>query len=148
VSAAASTASRASRPLASWCPCPSARVPEKIAITACGRDARTTRTTSPSTVSRGQCRNVSSALLLKPKSKARAKYWPPAVEPAGGEQLLGADGAEGLAQLVADEVLPAVAAGERQVRGLGVPPAREPGDEPRVLVVGVRARRRGRAWWR
>jgi hypothetical protein len=63
----------------------------------------------------------------------------PAVEPARGEQLLGAHGAERLAELVADEVLPAVAAGEREVRRLDVAPAGEPGDEPRVLVVGVRA---------
>ena len=64
---------------------------------------------------------------------------PPAVDAPRREQLLGADHAEQRPELVADQVLSAVAARERQIRRLDVPPAREPGEELRVLVVGVRA---------
>jgi hypothetical protein len=62
-----------------------------------------------------------------------------AIEPARREQLLAADRAERFAELVADEVLPTVAAREREVRHVHLVPAREPGEELRVLVVGVRA---------
>jgi hypothetical protein len=63
---------------------------------------------------------------------------PPAVDAPGGEQLLGADDAERLPQLVADQVLPPVAAGEREVGRLDAAAARQPGDEVGVLVVRVR----------
>ncbi|CAA9358191.1 MAG: hypothetical protein AVDCRST_MAG40-3304 [uncultured Gemmatimonadaceae bacterium] len=63
---------------------------------------------------------------------------PRPVHPPRGEQLLGAHDAERLAQLVADQVLPAVAAREREVGDVGVAPAREERDEPGVLVVRVR----------
>src|SRR6185312_15184302 len=58
-----------------WCPCPSRGVPENTDTITCGRNARTTVTTSVSTESCGQCWKVSAALLEKPKSYARVKYW-------------------------------------------------------------------------
>jgi hypothetical protein len=61
-----------------------------------------------------------------------------AVDSTRGEQLLGADHPEQWAELVADEVLSTVAAREREVRGLDLPSAGEPGDELRILVVGMR----------
>src|SRR5260370_20031531 len=62
-----------------------------------------------------------------------------AVDPASGEQLFRADDAELGTELGADEVLPALAAAERQVGHLGAHPAGEQGDEVRVLVVRVGA---------
>src|SRR5581483_7576476 len=61
-----------------------------------------------------------------------------AVDAPRGEELLGTDHAELGTELVADEILSAVAAGEREIRGLDVAALGEPRDEPRVLVVGVR----------
>jgi hypothetical protein len=55
------------------------------------------------------------------------------------KQLLGADDAQRFAQFVADRVLPAVAPREREIGGLDVAAAREPGDDLRVFVVRVRA---------
>ena len=63
----------------------------------------------------------------------------PAIDAPGGEELLRADHAQECAELVADEVLAAVAAGEREVARLDVLAAREPRDHLRVLVVRVRA---------
>ena len=60
-----------------------------------------------------------------------------AVDPTGGEQLFRADDAELGAELGTDEVLPALAATERQVGHLRAHPSREQGDEVRVLVVGM-----------
>ena len=62
-----------------------------------------------------------------------------AVDAPRGEQLLGANHPEHRAELVADQILPAVAAREREIRRLDVARLGEPGDELRVLVVGVRA---------
>ncbi len=62
----------------------------------------------------------------------------PTVEPARGEQLLRPDRAEALAELVADQVLPAVAAREREVGHVHLTPAREPREQLRVLVVRMR----------
>jgi hypothetical protein len=61
-------ASRAMVP-AAWCwPWPSAGVPLKMDTMMSGLNRRTTSTTSASSVSRGQCRNVTSADLENPKS--------------------------------------------------------------------------------
>ncbi len=62
-----------------------------------------------------------------------------AIESPRREQLLGADDAERLSEIVADEILAAVAARQREIRHVGVFTLREPGDEPRVLVVRVRS---------
>src|SRR4029078_7186795 len=62
-----------------------------------------------------------------------------AIDAPSGEQFLCADDAERRPELVADEVLTTIAAGEREVRRLDVTAEREPGDEPRVLVIGMRA---------
>ena len=105
----------------------------------CGRNARTISTTSLRIESFGQCSYVSSSVFENPKSNARVKYWRPPSMPARGEQLLGADHAEHRPELVADEILSAVAAGERQIRRLDVPRLGEIRDELRVFVVGVRA---------
>ena len=63
------------------------------------------------------------------------KYWRP--QSAGGQEFLGPDGAERFPQLVADQVLPAIAAGEGEIGGFDVAPLGEPGDELRVFIVGV-----------
>ena len=61
-----------------------------------------------------------------------------AVETARREQLLGADGAKRLAELVADQILTAVAAREREIRRLHAAPPREERNQLRVFVVRVR----------
>ena len=61
------------------------------------------------------------------------------VQPAGREQLLGPEQAERLAQLGADQVLPALAPVERQIRRLRAHPADQDGQQLGVLVVGMRA---------
>src|SRR5207237_2055593 len=63
---------------------------------------------------------------------------PSAVEPARGEQLLSARHPQRLAELGTEQVLSAVTAGERQVRGAVSATAREVGDDLGVLVVGMR----------
>ena len=63
-----------------------------------------------------------------------------AVERARLQQLLGADHAERVEQLGADDVLAALAAVERQVGDARVVAAGEAGDERGVLVVGMRRR--------
>ena len=63
---------------------------------------------------------------------------PSAVEPARGEQLLRARHPQRLAELGTEQVLSAVTAGERQVRGAVSATAREVGDDLGVLVVGMR----------
>src|SRR5581483_8296685 len=62
-----------------------------------------------------------------------------AVEPARGEQLLGAEDAELGAELGPEQVLSALAAGERQVRRARAQAAREDGEQLGVFVVGVGA---------
>jgi hypothetical protein len=64
---------------------------------------------------------------------------PAAVEPPRREQLLGADHPELRSELVADQVLPTVAARQGEIRRLDVLPARQPGEELGVLVVRVSA---------
>ena len=61
-----------------------------------------------------------------------------AVDAPRGEQLLRADDAEELALLVADQVLSAVAAREREVAGAIQPLVAEVGEQRGVLVVGMR----------
>ena len=60
---------------------------------------------------------------------------PPAVQPARREQLLRARHAERLAELGPEQVLPAVAAGEREIGRPVSAVARQVGDDLRVLVV-------------
>jgi hypothetical protein len=62
-----------------------------------------------------------------------------AVEPPRLQQLLGADDSEGVEELGADDVLPALAAVQRQVGHARVVAARHAGDEARVFIVGMRA---------
>ena len=62
-----------------------------------------------------------------------------AVDPAGRQQLLRADHTQRVTQFVADQVLPAVATREREIRRLHVLPPRQPREKPRVLVVRMRA---------
>src|SRR5262249_49806120 len=56
-----------------------------------------------------------------------------AVQTPGGEQLLRAEDAEGFAELGAEQVLPAVAAGDRKVGGAATAAAREVGEKGRVF---------------
>ncbi len=60
-----------------------------------------------------------------------------AVDAARREQLLRADEPEQLVLLGPDEVLPAVAARHREVARAKATPSGQPGEEARVLVVGV-----------
>ena len=62
-----------------------------------------------------------------------------AVDAPRGQQLLGADHPEHRAKLVADQILSAVAATQRQIRRLDVARLGEVGDELGVFVVRVRA---------
>ena len=61
-----------------------------------------------------------------------------AVDAPCRQQLLGANHTQRFAELVADQILPAVAAREGEIRRLDVSSAGEPRDEKRVLVVGMR----------
>jgi hypothetical protein len=61
------------------------------------------------------------------------------VEPAGGQELLGADQPERGTQLGPDQVLAAFAPVERQVGGLDAQPAHQQGEQLRVLVVRMGA---------
>ena len=61
-----------------------------------------------------------------------------AVQPAGGQQLLAAEQPERLAELGSDEILPPLAAVEREVRRLRAHAAHQHGEQLGVLVVGVR----------
>ncbi len=60
------------------------------------------------------------------------------IETPRGEQLFGPEEAERLAQLRSDEVLPSLAAVEREVRRLGAHPPDEEREQLGVLVVGMR----------
>ena len=61
------------------------------------------------------------------------------VQPPRREQLFGPEQAEGLAELGTDQVLPALAPVEGEVRGVRAHPTHEDGQELSVLVIGVRA---------
>src|SRR5206468_10579715 len=60
------------------------------------------------------------------------------VDPTRPEQLFRTNGTERFTQLVADEILTAVATGEREIRRHDLAAAREPRDKLRVLVGGMR----------
>jgi hypothetical protein len=75
--------------------------------------------------------------LRVPEVLRAREVLPPAVQPARGEQLLRARHAERLAELGAEQVLSAVAAGEREIGRPVSAAARQIGDDLRVLVVRV-----------
>ena len=77
-------------------------------------------------------------ILRKTEVDGAREKLPAAVEAAGGEQFLGADHAELLAELGTEHVLAAVAAGEREVGGAVIPAARQVGDELGVFIVRMR----------
>jgi hypothetical protein len=59
------------------------------------------------------------------------------VQRSGREQLLGAKDSERRPELVPDQVLPSLTAGQREVRRLGPHSAREHREQLGVLVIGV-----------
>ena len=61
-----------------------------------------------------------------------------AIDPPRRQQLLGANHAELFAELVADEILAAVAARQREISCLRSAAARHPGDEIGVFVIRMR----------
>src|SRR5258708_19128774 len=73
--------------------------------------------------------------LRETKIERAREELPATIETSRREQLLRADHAEHYAQLVANEILPTVAARQREVSRLDLPASREPRDELRVLVV-------------
>jgi hypothetical protein len=77
-------------------------------------------------------------VLGKAEVEGAGEVLPAAVDAPRGEELLGADHAQPLAELVADQVLPAVAAGEGEVGRFDALAAGEIRDRLRVLVVRVR----------
>ena len=87
----------------------------------------------------GQCSYVSSIVLGESEIERAREVLAAAVDAARGEQLFGADHSERRAELVADQILSAVAAREREIRRLDVPRLGEIGDELRVLVIRMRA---------
>ena len=60
------------------------------------------------------------------------------IDPARGQQFLGADDAQLFAQLRADQILPAVAARQRKIGGVVKRAVRPIGDQAGVLVVRMR----------
>jgi hypothetical protein len=94
-----------------------------------------TRTTSPSTASRFQ--RFLGGLRVAEVDRAREEL-AAAVEAAGGEQFLGAQDAEFFVEVLAELVLAAVAAREREVGDAIAAAERQVGDQLGVLVVGMR----------
>src|SRR5688500_5649723 len=74
--------------------------------------------------------------LRPPSPRRRARYALPAVR---GKEVLGPDDAQCLTQFIADDVLPAIAARQGEIRRFDVPATREPGDDLGILIVRVRA---------
>ncbi len=104
-----------------------------------------TRTTSPRTASRPHfCERLVGSLGVAEIDRPGEELLG-AVDPAGGEELLRADHAEEIALFVADEVLPAVASGEREITGAHQLLVLEPCEHGRVLVVGMRRHEEHRA---
>ena len=65
----------------------------------------------------------------------------PAINATRRQQLLGTDRAERFAEFVADKILSAVAAREREIRGFHMAALGQPRNNRRVFVVGVRGHR-------
>src|SRR6266550_334693 len=76
--------------------------------------------------------------LRKTEIVAAGKVLVRSINPSRREQLLRSNYPERFAQLVADQILAAIAAGERQVRGLDPASACKPRDQLRVFVIRVR----------
>src|SRR5436190_6723348 len=83
--------------------------------------------------------------LGKPKINRPRKKLPATIKPAPGHQFLRAGDAQLLVELRADFVLSAIAAGDREIAGAIAAPAREVGDELRVLVIRMRRDVKNRA---
>ena len=87
-------------------------------------------------------------VLGKPKVKCACEILTATVNAPRGEEFFGANRAEWFAEFVADKVLAAIAAREREIRRLDLPPAREPRNGLGVFIVRMRANdehaRRGR----
>ena len=72
-----------------------------------------------------------SEIVLAPEILVRA------IDPARGKQLLGPNHTQRFSELVADQILAAIAACQRHIRRLDTAPARQPGNDVGVLVVGM-----------
>src|SRR5438105_13120617 len=73
--------------------------------------------------------------LREPKIVRAREVLMSAVDAARGEQLLSANRAEGLTELIADEVLATVTPGEREIRRFHLAPSRQAGEGLFILVV-------------
>ena len=103
----------------------------------CGRKARTTVTTSRRIESFTQCVYVSSAVLEKPKSYARVKNCrPPSSRRAASSSSVRIIPSSGPSSLPIRFCPPSPRVSERYAVSTFCP-AREPGEELGVLVVGV-----------
>ena len=89
--------------------------------------------------SSSQRRAPSSRFFEKPKSFARVKSCSAPSSVRACSSFLGADHAQQVGLLGADDVLATGSAGQRQVSGARVFASRMVGHERRVLVIGVRA---------
>ena len=105
----------------------------------CGRKRRTIRTASSRSTDFGQCSQRLVERSREAEVEGPREVLPAAVEPPRRAELLRADEAEADAEVVADEVLAALAAREREVRGLAAHALSDESEQLRVLVVGMRA---------
>jgi hypothetical protein len=78
-------------------------------------------------------------VLRKPEIVGTGEILKRAIHAPGGNELFGAHGPQPFAELVADEILSTVAAGEREIRRPHMPAAREPRNQERILIVRMRA---------
>ena len=119
-----------------WCPWPPPWGEKRVMITS-GRNVRMTRTISATTCVPVPDPQGLGGALREAEVDGAGEELPAAVEPAGGEQLLGPDHPQLFEELGADHVLPAVAPREREIGRAVVAAAREVGDQLGVLVVGM-----------
>ena len=120
-----------------WCPCPAVESGGKRVMITSGRKRRIAQTTSARIESWFQKSSVSSAFFEKPKSSARVNICSaPSSRRAASSSCVRIT-PSGAPQLLAEEVLSAVAAGHRQVAGAHAAHVREPGQQRGVLVVGM-----------
>jgi hypothetical protein len=64
-----------------------------------------------------------------------------AVDATSRQQLLSANHSQRLTELIAYQILAPVTARKREIRRPDIAPAREPGDESRIFVIGMRGDR-------
>ena len=144
-SAAAAKASLISIPEAVWCPCPPVPSAANRVMITSGRNFRITQTMSPRTLSFPQnCEGFLGRLGIAEIDRPGEILFGP-VDAAGGQEFLGPQEAEFRPLFRTDQVLAALAAGDREIGRPVFPALRERGQERRCSRRRDGPRRRGRS---